>query len=86
MREWGQFSYLWSLAVLESFATVEMIDVFVPSTDGREISFTRYTKSEPEQSCRITRRVCALVAKFADRQAVAIAILRYPDMAWPEDT
>ena len=35
-------------AVLEKFATVQMIDVYVPTTDGRELSLTRYTQPEPE--------------------------------------
>jgi transposase len=35
-------------AVFEKFATVQMIDVYVPTTDGRELSFTRYTQPEPE--------------------------------------
>jgi hypothetical protein len=35
-------------AVLEKFATVQMIDVFVPTTDGRELSLARYTQPEPE--------------------------------------
>jgi transposase len=35
-------------AVLEKFATVQMIDVYVPTTDQRELSLTRYTQPEPE--------------------------------------
>ena len=35
-------------AVLEKFAAVQMIDVFVPTTDGRELNLTRYTQPEPE--------------------------------------
>jgi hypothetical protein len=35
-------------AVLEKFAAVQMIDVFVPTTDRRELSLTRYTEPEPE--------------------------------------
>lgn len=35
-------------AVFEKFATVQMIDVYVPTTDGRELSLTRYTQPEPE--------------------------------------
>jgi hypothetical protein len=35
-------------AVLEKFAAVQMIDVYVPTTDGRELSITRYTQPEPE--------------------------------------
>jgi transposase len=35
-------------AVLEKFAAVQMIDVHVPTTDGRELVLTRYTEPEPE--------------------------------------
>ena len=35
-------------SVLEKFATVQMIDVYIPTTDGRELSLTRYTQPEPE--------------------------------------
>jgi hypothetical protein len=35
-------------SVLEKFATVQMIDVHIPTTDGRELSLTRYTQPEPE--------------------------------------
>lgn len=35
-------------SVLEKFAAVQMIDVHLPTTDGRELLLTRYT--EPELS------------------------------------
>jgi len=35
-------------SVLEKFAAVQMIDVHLPTTDGRELTLTRYTQSEPE--------------------------------------
>ena len=35
-------------SVFEKFAAVQMIDVHVPTTDGRELSLTRYTQPEPE--------------------------------------
>ncbi len=35
-------------SVLEKFATMQMIDVYIPTTDGRELSLTRYTQPEPE--------------------------------------
>jgi hypothetical protein len=35
-------------AVLEKFAAVPMVDVHLPTTDGREIILTRYTQPEPE--------------------------------------
>ncbi len=34
--------------VLEKFAAVQMIDVEIPTTDGRTIQLTRYTEPEPE--------------------------------------
>jgi hypothetical protein len=33
---------------LEKFCAVQMIDVHVPITDGRELTLTRYTQPEPE--------------------------------------
>ena len=35
-------------SALEKFAAVQMIDVHLPTTDGREIVLTRYTQPEPE--------------------------------------
>jgi hypothetical protein len=35
-------------SVLEKFCAVQMIDVHVPTTDGRELTLTRYTQPEPE--------------------------------------
>jgi transposase len=35
-------------SVLEKFAAVQMIDVHLPTTDGRELHLTRYTQPEPD--------------------------------------
>lgn len=35
-------------SVLEKFAAVQMIDVHLPTTDGRELILARYTQPEPE--------------------------------------
>jgi transposase len=35
-------------AVLEKFAVVQMLDVHLPTTDGREIVLTRYTQPEKD--------------------------------------
>jgi Transposase DDE domain len=35
-------------SIIEKFAAVQMIDVHVPTTDGRELLLTRYTEPEPE--------------------------------------
>jgi hypothetical protein len=35
---------------IEKFAAVQMIDLHVPTTDGRELRLTRYTEPEPERA------------------------------------
>jgi transposase len=35
-------------SALEKFAAVQMIDVHIPTTDGRELQLTRYTQPEPD--------------------------------------
>jgi hypothetical protein len=35
-------------SAIEKFAAVQMIDVYLPTTDGRELLLTRYTQPEPE--------------------------------------
>ena len=40
---------LTSRSVLEQFAALQMIDVHLPTTDGREVILTRYTQPEKEQ-------------------------------------
>jgi hypothetical protein len=35
-------------SALEKFAAVQMIDLHLPTTDGRELLLTRYTQPEPE--------------------------------------
>ena len=42
-------------SVLDKFAAMQMIDVHVPTTDGREIRLTRYTHPEPELQLLIDR-------------------------------
>ena len=35
-------------SVVEKFAAMQMIDVHLPTTDGRELVLTRHTEPEPE--------------------------------------
>jgi len=42
-------------SALEKFAAVQMIDVHLPTTDGREILLSRYTHPEPELQLLIRR-------------------------------
>jgi hypothetical protein len=37
-------------SVLEKFAAMQMIDLHLPTTDGRELLLTRYTEPEPDLS------------------------------------
>ena len=37
-------------AVLEKLATLQMLDVWLPTTDGRNLVMPRYTQPEPDQS------------------------------------
>ena len=64
-------------AVLEKFATVQMIDVFVPTTDGRELSLTRYTQPEPELKLLLEKLTLTLPAqappKITAAQAARVA-------------
>ena len=42
-------------SVLEKFAAMQMIDVHLPTTDGRELVLTRYTEPEPELSLLLNK-------------------------------
>lgn len=47
-------------SALEKFAAVQMIDVHLPTTDGREMLLTRYTQPEPELLLLLKRIKLAL--------------------------
>jgi transposase len=42
-------------SVLEKFAAVQMVDVHVPTTDGRELLLTRYTQPEKELNLLLSK-------------------------------
>lgn len=42
-------------SALEKFSAVQMIDVHIPTTDGRELRLTRYTQPEPELRVLLNR-------------------------------
>jgi len=50
-------------AVFDKFAAMQMIDVYVPTTDGRELSLTRYTQPEPELKLLLEKLKLALPAQ-----------------------
>jgi transposase len=46
-------------AVFEKFSTVQMIDVHLPTTDGRKVIMSRYTQPEPELQILLAQlRLC----------------------------
>ena len=42
-------------SVFEKFAAVQMIDVHIPTADGRELQLTRYTQPQPELTLLLHR-------------------------------
>jgi hypothetical protein len=50
-------------AALDKFAAVQMIDVHLPTTDGREIVLTRHTQPEPDLQLLINQLKLALPAR-----------------------
>ena len=50
-------------SVLEKFAAVQMIDVHLPTTDGRELLLTRYTEPEPELTLLLNKLKLELPAQ-----------------------
>jgi len=47
-------------SALEKFCAVQMIDVHIPTTDGRELILSRYTQPEPELKLLLERLRIAL--------------------------
>jgi hypothetical protein len=60
-------------SALQKFAAVQMIDVHLPTADGREIILTRYTEPEPELRLLIDRM--KLVLPTQPRPKIAASTL-----------
>jgi hypothetical protein len=50
-------------SVLEKFAAMQMIDVHLPTADGRELLLTRYTEPEPDLSLMLKKLKLELPAQ-----------------------
>jgi len=50
-------------SALEKFAALQMVDVHIPTTDGRELQLTRYTQPEPELTLLLERLKLTLPAQ-----------------------
>jgi hypothetical protein len=46
---------LTSRSVLDKMAAIQMVDVHLPTTDGRTVILSRYTEPEPDQALLLQR-------------------------------
>ena len=65
-------------SALEKFAAVQMVDVHIPTTDGREICLTRHTQPEPELALLLARMKLQLPVQPPPKIAAAQATAPHP--------
>jgi len=65
-------------SALEKFAAMQMVDVHVPTTDGRELCLTRYTQPEPELALLLERLQLTLPAQPPPKISAAQAASAHP--------
>ena len=65
-------------SLFEKFAAVQMIDVHIPTTDGRELMLTRYTQPEPELALLLGRLKLDLPDQPHPKIAAAKAARAHP--------
>jgi len=61
-------------SVLEKFAAVQMIDVHLPTADGRELLLTRYTEPEPELKLLLNKLKLDLPAQPPPKSTLAAPV------------
>jgi len=65
-------------SALEKFAAVQMVDVHIPTTDGRELQLTRYTQPDPELRLLLERLQLTLPAQPPPKITAAQAAVAQP--------
>jgi hypothetical protein len=65
-------------SVLEKFCAVQMIDVHIPTCDGRELTLTRYTQPEAELRLLLDRLKLVLPPQPPPKISVAQAAAASP--------
>jgi DDE family transposase len=65
-------------SALDKFAAVQMVDVHIPTTDGRELTLTRYTQPEPELQLLLERMRLILPAQPPPKITAAQAAPAHP--------
>jgi len=59
-------------SALEKFAAIQMVDVHLPTTDGRTLILSRYTEPEPDQRLLLDRLNLQLPAQPPPRITAAL--------------
>jgi hypothetical protein len=62
-------------AVLEKLATIQMLDVSLPTTDGRHLIMPRYTEPNPEQALMLHQLNLVLPQQPPPRITAASSVL-----------
>ncbi|EGV16152.1 transposase IS4 family protein [Thiocapsa marina 5811] len=62
-------------SALEKFAAIQMVDVHLPTTDGRTLILSRYTEPEPDQQLLLDRLNLQLPAQPPPRITAALQAL-----------
>jgi len=65
-------------SALEKFAAVQMVDVHIPTTDGRQLMLSRYTQPEPELQLLLERMGLTLPAQPPPKITAAQAASAHP--------
>jgi transposase len=67
-------------AVLEKLATIQMLDVSFPTTDGRRLVMPRYTEPDPEQALLLHHMKLVLPPQPAPRISVGASSSSFPQL------
>jgi transposase len=68
-------------SVIEKFAAVQMLDVHIPTTDGRELVLTRYTQPEPELTLLLDKLALELPAQPPPKITASPVLSHRADLA-----
>jgi hypothetical protein len=67
--------------VIAKFKTLQMVDVHLPTTDGRELTLSRYTQPEPEHRVLLDQLRLTLPSQPPPKITAAQAAQAAPEIA-----
>jgi hypothetical protein len=65
-------------SVIEKFTAVQMLDVHIPATDGRELVLTRYIQPTPELTLQLQKLALELSAQPPPKITVSPVLSHRP--------